>query len=115
MKVKNRAAGKFYGAFLSTVCLAMCPVMLIYGILASDAGTRRTGFGDTEPAVWYEYDGNLRISVLGHELFIDGEYILSAKDAANSVSSFIPPQMRILAEIPAAVSGLIRHICEYVT
>ncbi len=114
LKKRSKEARHFYNSFVSTICITLCPVLLISGILISDYNTRKTGFSDIKPAVYYEYDGDLNISIFGQEIFISEEVISDTKNTAYTILNFIPPQARILSGLSSAIDSLFYFILDLV-
>lgn len=112
---KTGAAKYFCSSFTSALCLALCPFILILGIIISDYNTRQTGLSDAKPAIYLENDDGMDFHVLGYTFSISGDTSDKIMQAGEAALSFLPPQLRILCAVPSAVNSLICSICEYFT
>lgn len=108
---KKNGAKYFFSSFISALCLTLCPFVLILGIVISDYNTRMTGLSDEKPVIYYESGDGFSLHVMGYEFSVSSDMADSLKRAAESILSFVPPQLRILAAIPDAADSLFQAVC----
>lgn len=112
---KTGAAKYFCSSFISSLCLALCPFVLILGIIISDYNTRQTGLSDAKPVIYLENDDGMDFHVLGYTFSISGDTSDKIMQAGEAALSFLPPQLRILCAVPSAINSLICSICDFFT
>ena len=105
------ALNDFYRSFLFVAVVALCPIILLVGILVSDYNTRQIGFADHPPAIYYIYDDDgLTITIMGADLSVGRETLDTARRAGDNLVSFVPGSVRLYAAAAIYLGDLLRQI-----